>query len=413
MAVFRAWMTASGGVGEGRHGRSVVGSPLAHASIGYPRLSPGSKCTPLKRQEIIKMTTTTPTRPRITSCASSSSSSPSSSSSSSTSSSPFRLWLAAAKPPMYTVAAAPILVAATVTHPHAFPGALVWSLLWPSLLVIAWLNLSNDVFDADTTVDATKAESVVNLLGGKARAQRPLLWLSIAILLLGLWGLVYASPLGSQPTACFLLAAAIACGYVYQGPPFRLSYRGLGEPLCFAAFGPLATTAFAAAMMTASSSAPSIPSSSSFSSALNHLNHHTPLAWMALARAVAPLATAVGLTTSTVLLCSHLHQEEGDRAAGKRSPVVRFGTLRVGRAVAMIPVLTYGLLVAAAGAHRLAWGSVVGAVALGGYWAWQLGRLTTTYHDDPDRVRTSKYLALRWHACLHAGVVLGRYLCPG
>ena len=40
------------------------------------------------------------------------------------------------------------------------------------------------------------------------------------------------------------LTAAVACGYVYQGPPFRLSYKGLGEPLCFAAFGPLATGAF-------------------------------------------------------------------------------------------------------------------------------------------------------------------------
>ncbi|RWW20843.1 hypothetical protein GW17_00015029 [Ensete ventricosum] len=29
-----------------------------------------------------------------------------------------------------------------------------------------------------------------------------------------------------------------------QCPPFRLSYQGLGEPLCFAAFGPFATTAF-------------------------------------------------------------------------------------------------------------------------------------------------------------------------
>lgn len=33
------------------------------------------------------------------------------------------------------------------------------------------------------------------------------------------------------------------CAFL-QCPPFRLSYRGLGEPLCFAAFGPLATTAF-------------------------------------------------------------------------------------------------------------------------------------------------------------------------
>lgn len=29
-----------------------------------------------------------------------------------------------------------------------------------------------------------------------------------------------------------------------QCPPFRLSYQGLGEPLCFSAFGPFATTAF-------------------------------------------------------------------------------------------------------------------------------------------------------------------------
>ena len=41
-----------------------------------------------------------------------------------------------------------------------------------------------------------------------------------------------------------MLAAAVPMGYLYQGPPFRLSYQGLGEPLCFAAFGPLATTAF-------------------------------------------------------------------------------------------------------------------------------------------------------------------------
>ena len=41
-----------------------------------------------------------------------------------------------------------------------------------------------------------------------------------------------------------MLGVAVAMGYLYQGPPFRLSYKGLGEPLCFVAFGPLATTAF-------------------------------------------------------------------------------------------------------------------------------------------------------------------------
>ena len=33
-------------------------------------------------------------------------------------------------------------------------------------------------------------------------------------------------------------------GGCLQGPPFRWSYLGLGEPLCFVAFGPLATCAF-------------------------------------------------------------------------------------------------------------------------------------------------------------------------
>ena len=36
-------------------------------------------------------------------------------------------------------------------------------------------------------------------------------------------------------------------------------------------------------------------------------------------------ACLVGLTTTAILFTSHFHQEEGDRAAGKKSPVVRFG----------------------------------------------------------------------------------------
>ena len=98
--------------------------------------------------------------------------------------------------------------------------------------------------------------------------------------------------------ALYLLAAAIACGYIYQGPPFRLGYLGLGEPLCFVAFGPLATTAF-------------------------YLAHARALA--AVPAAVWGAGAIVGATTSSILFCSHFHQIEGDRAAGKMSPLVRMG----------------------------------------------------------------------------------------
>lgn len=36
-----------------------------------------------------------------------------------------------------------------------------WRLIPGAILVIAWLNLTNDAFDAETGVDQDKAESVV------------------------------------------------------------------------------------------------------------------------------------------------------------------------------------------------------------------------------------------------------------
>ena len=40
---------------------------------------------------------------------------------------------------------------------------------------------------------------------------------------------------------------------------------------------------------------------------------------------VSSVAVLVGCTTAFILFTSHFHQEDGDRAAGKLSPVVRLG----------------------------------------------------------------------------------------
>lgn len=82
----------------------------------------------------------------------------------------------------------------------------------------------------------------------------------------------------------------------------RLSYKGLGEPLCFVAFGPLSTTAFYLAQ---------------------HYRSVGKLA--AITQPVVFASIAVGITTAIILFCSHFHQIEGDRAAGKISPLVRLG----------------------------------------------------------------------------------------
>lgn len=66
-------------------------------------------------------------------------------------------------------------------------------------------------------MDATKPESVVNLTGNWSLV----FWLSIAFLVVGvsLLGTLISSTGDFRVAA--LLAFSIACGYVYQGPPFR------------------------------------------------------------------------------------------------------------------------------------------------------------------------------------------------
>ena len=102
-------------------------------------------------------------------------------------------------------------------------------------------------------------------------------------------------------------------GYVYQGPPFRLGYRGLGEPLCWLAFGPFATAAALMALQPPTSLPAAVP-------------------W----QVALSLGSGPALATTLVLFCSHFHQVEEDAAHGKRSPVVKLGTAK---AAAVVPWL--------------------------------------------------------------------------
>ena len=218
-----------------------------------------------------------------------------------------QLWKAAIKWPMYSVAVMPVLVAAGWQFGQS--GVLRWSqllgFLLAAILLLLWENLSNDLFDAETGVDATgKPHSVVNLTGRSDRVAQ----LSLAALGLGLM-LMIGLAWSSSAAVFGLVLLCCGLGYVYQGPPFRLGYRGLGEPLCWLAFGPCATAA--ALLVLQPQGADAVP-----------WGH----AWQ--------LGAGPALATTLVLFCSHFHQVEEDAAHGKRSPVVRLGTAR---AAALIP----------------------------------------------------------------------------
>jgi 1,4-dihydroxy-2-naphthoate octaprenyltransferase len=123
--------------------------------------------------------------------------------------------------------------------------------IWSSALIIAWLNISNDVFDADSGVDleGRKPESVVNVLGWKKVKVKTLALLSLGHGLINLKSLLKNIRPDSYTFTTFLLNCSILLGYLYQGPPLRLSYLGLGEPLCFMSFGPFMTIALYLSIM--------------------------------------------------------------------------------------------------------------------------------------------------------------------
>ncbi|KAK6136481.1 hypothetical protein DH2020_029777 [Rehmannia glutinosa] len=263
----------------------------------------------------------------------------------------------AIKLPMYTVALIPITVgsAAAYLQTGQYFGKRYLMLLFSSVLIIAWLNLSNDVYDFETGADKNKKESVVNLFGSRT-GTHVFAWLLLA---LGFTGLTWVSVESGSLRSIFLLACAVFCGYIYQCPPFRLSYLGLGEPLCFAAFGPFATTAFYL-----------------LQSGTRELS---------ISATIVSSSILVGLTTSLILFCSHFHQIDDDKAVGKFSPLVRLGSEGGANVVLCALTLPVGKLVVS---------------------------FVEKNHKDKTKIFMAKYYCVRLHtvfgAALAAGMVAAR-----
>jgi len=69
-----------------------------------------------------------------------------------------KLWLAAIKPPMYNVAIIPIWVGTAVAFAESktIHSGIFYTFLSAAIFILAWMNLSNDVFDAETGIDKIK-----------------------------------------------------------------------------------------------------------------------------------------------------------------------------------------------------------------------------------------------------------------
>ena len=290
-----------------------------------------------------------------------------------------KLWLAAIKPPMYTVAIIPITVGSAVAYAEtqAIDLNIFGTFLLSAIAIIAWLNISNDVFDSDTGIDINKAESVVNLTGNR----NLMFWLGNLFLLLGLLGIASISWRQNDPIVVVLVLLSCFFGYTYQGPPFRLGYQGLGEIICFICFGPLALSA---------------------------AYYSQTQTW-----SIANLAVSliIGISTSIILFCSHFHQVKDDLAAGKRSPIVRMGVEMGAKVLQWSTISLY--LLTAIGVITQLFPLATLLIFLSIPLAIKLTKFVNENCDRPEIVRTCKYIAVRLHFvsglllaigfCIHLG----------
>jgi 2-carboxy-1,4-naphthoquinone phytyltransferase len=274
-----------------------------------------------------------------------------------------KLWMAAIKFPMYSVAIVPIATGTAVAYRNT--GMINWSIfvafLISAVLILVWENLCNDVFDAETGIDVNKAHSVVNLTGKK----NLIFAIANICLLLGISGVLAISWLQQDVVVVSAIALCCFLGYIYQGPPFRLGYQGWGEILCFFAFGPLGVSA-AYYSQTKSWSIGSISA-----------------------------AIIVGIITSLILFCSHFNQVADDMAAGKRSPVVRLGTKRAAQLLPWICSAIYAITIIAIVLKFFPIWTAIVLISLP--IAWKLCTFIGENHDRADLLLNCRFIAVSLH----------------
>jgi len=298
-----------------------------------------------------------------------------------------KLWREAIKWPLYSIAVMPVILAAgwTIGYNQELRIVQFIGFLIASVLLLLWENLTNDLFDAETGVDEVgKPHSIVTLVGEKG----PIKQIAFISLLIGLL-IIYFLAVNSSKSVFTLVFIACILGYLYQGPPFRLGYQGLGEPLCWIAFGPLAT---AAALLVISP--------------IKDINEIIKIPW----ETALIIGTGPAIATTLVLFCSHFHQVKEDAAHGKNSPLVRLGTRKASSLIPWLISLSFACEWIPIINGNLPISAYLGIIGLAP--SLKLIRLLSKHHNKPNLTKESKFLALRFQALNGFGFSFGIALAP-
>ena len=229
--------------------------------------------------------------------------------------------------PVYSVAIIPVAVAGAAAWQATgqFAAERFFLALAGLIIVQVGINLQNDYFDAQTGVDEAKEESFVKVWNSPLPV---LLGFSFAFTLaIGIF--IYFQLLLGGIALLAIVGAGGILGFFYSAPPLRLSYRGLGEVVSFACFGPLAVLGA----------------------------YYVQTEEVRLAPFL--LSIPVGFLTVAILYIHHFPQYETDRQWGKRTSVVLLGRRHAARLFSGFIAIPYLLVAALAATGALPAGTLL------------------------------------------------------
>lgn len=203
-----------------------------------------------------------------------------------------KAYFLASRPKTWIASCSPVCIGAAFV-PHI--DWLVFSLtLLFSLFIQIGTNFANDYFDFINGADS-------KMRNGPKRATQEG-WIAPETMRRATFAIFAAALLIAVPLmviaglwSLFLAAACVIFGILYTGGPKPLGYLGLGELLVFIFFGPVATCG----------------------------TFFLQTGVVTLPVFIASLAP--GFLSCSILIANNLRDEKSDRAAGKRTLVVRFG----------------------------------------------------------------------------------------
>jgi 1,4-dihydroxy-2-naphthoate octaprenyltransferase len=205
------------------------------------------------------------------------------------------VWFEAVRPRTLPASVAPVVVGSAVAwRDGAFDAAAAALCLGFAVLVQIGTNFANDTNDfrrgADTGARVGPRRVVAAGLISLGAMQRATVVAFAAAFLVGLGLIAWGGPI-----LIVVGLASIAAGYAYTGGPWPLGYHGLGDLFVFIFFGLVAVT----------------------------MTYYVQAGYFAADALLA--AVPIGLLTANILVVNNYRDADTDKAAGKRTLVVRWG----------------------------------------------------------------------------------------